>query len=266
MFKLVWYIIFLPFYMLTWGIKIYVLIFKAIIKAVIELCEYSKKKERVENWNRVDEIVKDLDYKSNENIIDIPKAKEYKKESTIVSSGYELVRPEEKEYKKVADNIENIYKELGYNVRVVNIEKNRYNTSYEIIFSENETSQYELLSKSDVIKSKFTIDGVDIKPEKKISNRIIIYIPLEFKNVEILSNEEEIIDPLLNDSIEFCIQVGYATASLVQRRFKIGYARAGRIIDQMEAREIISGYMGNKPREILMDLETWKRIKNRTLT
>ena len=39
---------------------------------------------------------------------------------------------------------------------------------------------------------------------------------------------------------------------MIQRRFKVGYARAGRIIDQMEAAGIISGYKGSKPREVLL--------------
>ena len=42
----------------------------------------------------------------------------------------------------------------------------------------------------------------------------------------------------------------------------MGYARAGRIIDQMEARGIISGYMGSKPREVLITLEEWNKLNN----
>ena len=48
---------------------------------------------------------------------------------------------------------------------------------------------------------------------------------------------------------------------LNKRRFKVGYARAGRIIDQMEERGIISGFQGSKPREVLMSKERWEELK-----
>ena len=41
----------------------------------------------------------------------------------------------------------------------------------------------------------------------------------------------------------------------------MGYARAGRIIDQMEERGVISGYQGSKPREVLMTLDKWNELK-----
>lgn len=62
-------------------------------------------------------------------------------------------------------------------------------------------------------------------------------------------------DPLLNEAIQTVIETGQASTSFIQRRFKVGYARAGRIIDQMEERGIISGYQGSKPREVLMTKE-----------
>ena len=46
--------------------------------------------------------------------------------------------------------------------------------------------------------------------------------------------------------------MGQASASMIQRKFKVGYARAGRIIDQMEERGIVSGYDGSKPRQTLI--------------
>ena len=67
-------------------------------------------------------------------------------------------------------------------------------------------------------------------------------------------------DPLLNEAIESVIEIGQASTSFIQRRFKVGYARAGRIIDQMEARGVISGYAGSKPREVLISKERWQEI------
>ena len=68
-------------------------------------------------------------------------------------------------------------------------------------------------------------------------------------------------DPFLMEAIEAVIDMGQASASYIQRRFKVGYARAGRIIDQMEERGIISGYEGSKPRKVLMPKERWEELK-----
>ena len=68
-------------------------------------------------------------------------------------------------------------------------------------------------------------------------------------------------DPLLNEAIETVIESGTASTSFIQRRFKVGYARAGRIIDQMEERGVISGYAGSKPREVLISKERWAELK-----
>ena len=67
-------------------------------------------------------------------------------------------------------------------------------------------------------------------------------------------------DPLLNEAIQTVIETGQASTSFIQRRFKVGYARPGRIIDQMEERGIISGYQGSKPREVLMSKERWEEL------
>ena len=68
-------------------------------------------------------------------------------------------------------------------------------------------------------------------------------------------------DPFLMDAIQTVVETGQASTSFIQRRFKVGYARAGRIIDQMEERGIISGYQGSKPREVLMSLERLNELK-----
>ncbi len=67
--------------------------------------------------------------------------------------------------------------------------------------------------------------------------------------------EEEYDDPLYNDIVEFVITQGKASASLLQRRFKLGYNRAARIVDLLEERGIIGPQNGSKPREVLVKLE-----------
>ncbi len=73
--------------------------------------------------------------------------------------------------------------------------------------------------------------------------------------------EEDDTDPLLMDAIDTVVEIGQASTSFIQRRFKVGYARAGRIIDQMEARGIISGYEGSKPRQVLITKERLDELK-----
>ena len=68
-------------------------------------------------------------------------------------------------------------------------------------------------------------------------------------------------DPLLMDAIDVVVETGQASTSFIQRRFKVGYARAGRIIDQMEERGVISGYQGSKPRQVLMTVEKLQELK-----
>ena len=74
-------------------------------------------------------------------------------------------------------------------------------------------------------------------------------------------DEADDADPILNDAIDLVVDMGSASASMLQRRFKIGYSRAGRIVDQMEARGLISGYDGSKPRQVLISKDEWQELK-----
>src|SRR5215470_6457072 len=60
-------------------------------------------------------------------------------------------------------------------------------------------------------------------------------------------------DPLLDKAIEIGVQTQTASVSLLQRRLRVGYTRAGRLIDMLERRGIVSGYEGSKPRRVLVD-------------
>ena len=59
-------------------------------------------------------------------------------------------------------------------------------------------------------------------------------------------------DELLMDAIECVVEAGQASTSMIQRRLKVGYARAGRIIDELEQRGIIGPHEGSKPRQVLI--------------
>ncbi len=71
-------------------------------------------------------------------------------------------------------------------------------------------------------------------------------------SVDVKSDEN---DELLKDAAILAVQQNQASVSLLQRKFRIGYSRAGRLIDDLENLGIISGYSGSKPREILVDYE-----------
>ena len=65
-------------------------------------------------------------------------------------------------------------------------------------------------------------------------------------------NAEDDHDELLSNAIEMVVEAGQASVSLIQRKFRVGYARAARIVDQMEARGIVGGFEGSKPRQVLI--------------
>ncbi len=67
-------------------------------------------------------------------------------------------------------------------------------------------------------------------------------------------------DPLLDRAIEIVVQTQTASVSLIQRRLRVGYTRAGRLIDMLERRGIISGYEGSKPRRVLVDEADLERV------
>ena len=75
------------------------------------------------------------------------------------------------------------------------------------------------------------------------------------KALEAEQSADDDVDPFLKDAINTVVETGQASTSFIQRKFKVGYARAGRIIDQMEERGVISGYQGSKPREVLWTVE-----------
>jgi S-DNA-T family DNA segregation ATPase FtsK/SpoIIIE len=67
-------------------------------------------------------------------------------------------------------------------------------------------------------------------------------------------------DPLLDRAIEIVVQTQTASVSLIQRRLRVGYTRAGRLIDMLERRGIISGYEGSKPRRVLVTEAELERV------
>ncbi len=68
-------------------------------------------------------------------------------------------------------------------------------------------------------------------------------------------------DEMLSAAIEVVMETGQASTSLLQRRLKLGYSRAARIVDQMEERGIVGPFEGSKPRQLLITKEQWQELK-----
>src|SRR5699024_2048266 len=127
----------------------------------------------------------------------------------------------------------------------------------------------KLLGKGDMLfypsnlPKPIRVQGAFVKDEE-------VYKVTEFLKSQNVSNyKEEIIetleknvkvprgngDELLPDAINLVVEEGQASISLLQRRLRIGYARAARLIDEMEEREIVGGFEGSKPRKVLITKE-----------
>ena len=75
------------------------------------------------------------------------------------------------------------------------------------------------------------------------------------------ADEETGSDPMLKQAVEVVIDAGQASTSLLQRRCKLGYARAARIMDEMEQKSIIGPYEGAKPRAVLISRQQWLEMQ-----
>ena len=69
-------------------------------------------------------------------------------------------------------------------------------------------------------------------------------------------------DEMLPAAVDVILETGQASVSMLQRRLKLGYARAARIVDEMEEKGIVGPFQGSKPRSILITKEQWMAMKN----
>lgn len=76
-----------------------------------------------------------------------------------------------------------------------------------------------------------------------------------------IEDDSNKVDPLLEEAIDMVISDGQASISMLQRRMSIGYARAGRLIDAMTKRGVISKAAGSKPREVLLSRAEYEQIR-----
>ena len=76
------------------------------------------------------------------------------------------------------------------------------------------------------------------------------------------SSEELSGDEMLPAAVDVILETGQASVSMLQRRLKLGYARAARIVDEMEEKGIVGPFQGSKPRAILITKEQWENMRN----
>ena len=83
---------------------------------------------------------------------------------------------------------------------------------------------------------------------------------LDKKEKDTFSDSDD--DPMLQDAVKCILDNNQASTSLLQRKLRLGYARAGRIMDQMEQKGIVGPANGSKPREILISAQRWSEIND----
>ena len=110
------------------------------------------------------------------------------------------------------------------------------------------------------------VDFVKANGPAKYSEAILESIENNNKTDKELAEDadDDDTDPFLMEAMDVVVETGQASTSFIQRKFKVGYARAGRIIDQLEERGVISGYQGSKPRQVLMTKERLEELKMST--
>ena len=111
------------------------------------------------------------------------------------------------------------------------------------------------------VKSKFTTSydqQVIEEIERKASQAEKKASPTEAE-----ANGDELAgDEMLPQAVDVILETGQASVSMLQRRLKLGYARAARIVDEMEERGIVGPFQGSKPRAILVTKEQWEQMRS----
>ena len=112
---------------------------------------------------------------------------------------------------------------------------------------------------------------INDKEVEAVTNYLKNNVPAEYdeKVVEGLTKEsaspiagEEETDDLLQKAVELVVEYEQASISMLQRRLRVGYARAARLIDEMEIRGIVSGFEGSKPRQVLINKQDYNKLFN----
>ena len=115
----------------------------------------------------------------------------------------------------------------------------------------------------DVVSYIKNSDGAEY--DQEVMQEIEKQTPKDKSQISSTDNDEisDESDPLIKKAIECVVEHGQASTSLLQRKIKVGYARAARLIDEMEERGIVGEYEGSKPRKVLITRDQWVEMNMR---
>lgn len=120
-----------------------------------------------------------------------------------------------------------------------------------ISLPEKECSEFqEDMERTRIAKNRL-IDAVNGLPENTCVR----------SSTDFVSSGFDVEDEMLPAAIECVVETGQASTSLLQRKLNLGYARAARIIDEMEARGIVGPFEGSRPRQVLISRQQWIEMK-----
>lgn len=98
-------------------------------------------------------------------------------------------------------------------------------------------------------------DGLENEYDESIISGIERGAEQGLDALQIANNDESDKDPMLEDAIKCVVELGQASTSLLQRKLRVGYARAGRLVDEMEKMGIVGPHEGSKPRAVLLSYQ-----------
>jgi len=108
----------------------------------------------------------------------------------------------------------------------------------------------------------FVKKGQASEYDQEVIDEIERQAVLDKKDKNISSDDgDDDSDPMFNSAVEVAVENGQISTSMLQRKLKLGYARAARIIDQMHERGIVGPFEGSKPRQVLITAEEWLERK-----
>lgn len=104
---------------------------------------------------------------------------------------------------------------------------------------------------------KFIKENKVVEYDKNIIDEIEASAIAEHGGKSSDNDDSDSNDPMMEQAIQCVVEAGQASTSLLQRRLRLGYARAGRLIDEMEQMGIVGPHEGSKPRQVLMTYQQW---------
>lgn len=215
------------------------------MNAISNYINFKKKlKEYEEINNKIQQNLKMSDYFKNFDLL-IDKFIELK---TLQKGKFTTIKDTRDDIEKKIENIlKEVYTKKMNNVLSQNNQENSLGYMNGLLENlKNYTSKY-----FNGIHKSFISDI-----EKVIDNHFVIYNNYQKKNEERKKTDKsfdyKVEDPLFMEIVDFAIQTGKISASLLQRKFRLGFNRAARIMDMMEERGIVGPQEGSKPREVLI--------------